>query len=174
MAETNTTQYDLSFSIVWSPLPPITYILPFIGHTGIADSRGVVSDFQGPYTVGDRGRMAFGAPTRALKIRYSSPDSSESCDAAAAAHWDEAIREANTVYRGRVHNIFCDNCHSHVAYALNRVAVKDYGVNKWNMVNIAVLMFFRGHSLSWCSWLQTYGPFLFLLIILALACLVRT
>jgi hypothetical protein len=59
----------LKFTIVWTNLPPITWILPFIGHTGIADSRGVVSDFQGPYYVGDRGRMAFGNPTRALTMK---------------------------------------------------------------------------------------------------------
>lgn len=36
---------------------------------GIASSEGVASDFQGSYYVGDRGRMAFGAPTRALRMR---------------------------------------------------------------------------------------------------------
>jgi len=59
---------SLKFTVVWTPLPPITWILPFIGHTGIADSRGVVNDFQGPYYVGDRGKMAFGNPTRALNM----------------------------------------------------------------------------------------------------------
>ena len=59
---------DLAYSILWSPLPLITWICPVIGHLGIADSNGIASDFQGPYYVGDRGRMAFGAPTRALRI----------------------------------------------------------------------------------------------------------
>jgi Protein of unknown function (DUF778) len=59
---------DLSFTILWSPLPPITWLIPFIGHTGIGDSRGIASDFQGPYYVGDNGRMAFGPPTRAVKM----------------------------------------------------------------------------------------------------------
>ena len=35
---------------------------------GIADSRGIASDFQGPYYVGDQGKMAFGNPTRALRV----------------------------------------------------------------------------------------------------------
>jgi len=63
---------DLAFCILWSPLPPITWILPFIGHMGIADSNGVASDFQGSYYVGDRGRMAFGEPTRAFRINTDS------------------------------------------------------------------------------------------------------
>lgn len=152
----------LSYSIAWTPLPLITWIFPFIGHTGIADSRGIVSDFQGPYYVGDRGHMAFGAPTRVLKIRFlDQEDNGEFCHA--ATQWDEAIQEANQVYRGRMHNLFCDNCHSHVAYALNRMSVKDYGVDKWDMVKIAVLMFFRGRFLSWGAMLQSWGPFLVIL-----------
>jgi hypothetical protein len=83
---------DLSYCIVWSPLPPITWILPFVGHTGIADSAGIVSDFRGPYFVGDDGRMAFGAPTRALKIDIKDMEGG-------AERWDLAIEEANEVYR---------------------------------------------------------------------------
>ena len=49
--------HSLSFTILWSPLPPITWLIPFIGHMGIANSKGIANDFQGPYTVGDRGRM---------------------------------------------------------------------------------------------------------------------
>jgi hypothetical protein len=32
------------FSIVWSPLPVITWFLPIVGHMGITDSRGVIYD----------------------------------------------------------------------------------------------------------------------------------
>lgn len=39
------------YSIVWQPFPVLGWILPCIGHMGIADSRGVIYDFQGPYTI---------------------------------------------------------------------------------------------------------------------------
>jgi hypothetical protein len=39
------------FCIVWTPLPGLTWLLPFIGHTGIAMSDGVIYDFAGPYTI---------------------------------------------------------------------------------------------------------------------------
>lgn len=141
----------LAFAIVWSPLPPITWLLPFIGHTGICDSAGIASDFRGPYCVGDDGRMAFGAPTRSLKI--------SDIGVLSAERWDEAIREANEVYRGRMHNICCDNCHSHVAFALNQMPVTAYGVQSWDMVKIAMLVFFRGDFLSWGGVLQQFLPF---------------
>lgn len=65
------TNNDIAFNILWSPLPFISWFVPFIGHLGIADSRGIASDFQGPYYVGDDGRMAFGNPTRVLKMDIS-------------------------------------------------------------------------------------------------------
>ena len=40
------------YAIVWTPLPMISWLLPFIGHMGICDSRGVVYDFAGPYYIG--------------------------------------------------------------------------------------------------------------------------
>jgi transmembrane protein 222 len=179
------TQEDLAFTILWSPLPPITWILPFIGHTGIANSRGVASDFQGPYYVGDQGRMAFGNPTRALKIDISGIPgrniykmcapigifsflflTRQFVHSGGEARWDAAIEEANNTYRERMHNICCDNCHSHVACALNRMPVKDYGVVQWDMVKICFQIFFRAKFLSWRAVLIQFVPFLILCIVI--------
>lgn len=153
----NATDNELSFTILWSPLPLITWFLPFIGHMGIADSRGVASDFQGPYAVGDQGRMAFGRPTRALKV--------EGVD---AERWDEAIQEANQVYRGRMHNLFCDNCHSHVANALNRMPVRAYGISKWDMVKLCFLVFFKARFLSVGAFVVQFAPFAVIVLIISL------
>lgn len=156
---------DLSFSIVWSPLPLITWICPVIGHLGITDSRGVASDFRGPYFVGDDGRMAFGAPTRALRINANE---------IGAERWDGAILEANDVYRGRMHNICCDNCHSHVACALNRMPLTTaFGIHKWNMIKLALLVFFRGKFLSWTGVLTQFGPFGVLVLVVVLSTALR-
>jgi len=153
---------DLSFCVVWSPLPPITWLVPFIGHLGIADSDGVASDFRGPYFVGDDGRMAFGQPTRAVRIDIGQGGIS-------AERWDEAVREANEIYRGRMHNICCDNCHSHVACALNRMPVPPSFGSKWNMVNLASLVFFKGRFLSWWGILYQFGPLLVIVFIVVLS-----
>lgn len=152
---------DLSFTILWSPLPPITYILPFIGHMGIADSRGVASDFQGPYSVGDRGRMAFGKPTRALKLDVSGLEGGPE-------RWDEAVQAANAEYRRRMHNICCDNCHSHVAYALNDMNLRAYRITKWDMVKLCFLVFFRGRFLTVGGFLHQFVPTIVVVLILSL------
>lgn len=92
-------------------------IFPFIGHTGITDSKGIICDFQGPYFVGTEGTMAFGNPTRYIQLDPAKvkniPAGMTSVEA-----WDAAVDEANRTYCKRMHNLFCDNCHSHVCRAL--------------------------------------------------------
>jgi hypothetical protein len=127
---------------------------------GIADSNGVASDFQGSYYVGDRGFMAFGPPTRALKINVADLPGGE-------AQWDEMIQEANRVYGGRRHNLFLDNCHSHVAYALNKMQLKSHGINEWDMVKLCFLVFFRARFLSIGGFLQQFLPFVLLCCLIA-------
>lgn len=132
-----------------------------IGHTGIADSHGIANDFQGSYYVGTDGRMAFGPPTRYLKIDIDVLPGG-------AARWDEAIREANQVYSQRIHNICCDNCHSHVANALNRMPLEAYGVSKWDMVKLATLIFFKGQFVSFGSFVCTFLPFVIFILVIVL------
>jgi hypothetical protein len=51
------------FSIVWTPIHPITWFAPFVGHMGICDSRGVIRDWMGGGEP-SQGSMGFGRPTR--------------------------------------------------------------------------------------------------------------
>lgn len=54
-------------SIVWSPLPVISWFIPFIGHIGICREDGVILDFAGPNFV-CVDNFAFGAATRYLQL----------------------------------------------------------------------------------------------------------
>jgi len=40
--------------ILWTPLPVLTWFLPFVGHLGISTSKGEIHDFAGPYYVNVR------------------------------------------------------------------------------------------------------------------------
>ncbi|KAG7356741.1 DUF778 domain containing protein [Nitzschia inconspicua] len=159
ISDTTTRIPDFSFCILWSPLPIITWIIPFIGHLGIADSRGYSHDFQGPYSIGTSRKavMAFGPTTRYLKMDIGQLSTAE--------RWDDAIREADRIYSGRMHNLFCDNCHSHVAKALN---LMPYGGGKWNMVKLCFLVFFRGTFVSFGGFLCQFLPFLIFVFLIVL------
>lgn len=88
-----------------------------------------------------------------------------------AERWDDSISEANAVYRTRMHNLFCDNCHSHVAYALNGMDATAYGVRRgsWDMVKLCFLVFFRARFLSFGGFLAQFLPFGLLVSVISMA-----
>jgi len=88
--------------IVWTPLPIISWILPFIGHMGIATSAGIIRDFAGPYYVSEN-EMAFGWPTRYWQLDLSKISTS----ANRREVWDRAVADASDEYKTRmVHFVF--------------------------------------------------------------------
>eukprot|EP01016_Furgasonia_blochmanni_P015042 TRINITY_DN1808_c0_g2_i2.p1 TRINITY_DN1808_c0_g2~~TRINITY_DN1808_c0_g2_i2.p1 ORF type:complete len:257 (+),score=29.94 TRINITY_DN1808_c0_g2_i2:118-888(+) len=144
------------FCIVWTTLPIISFVFPMIGHTGICNSKGVIHDFAGPYyiSVDD---FAFGAPLKYVRLNDDPKTAVDS------AKWDKGVEAANKHYSTQMHNLFCNNCHSHVAAALNAMAYK--GKTNWNMISIWWLCIWKSHYISWGSLLRTYIPFVFVLAI---------
>lgn len=62
MSAVNPAAHLFPFSIVWTPIPLLSWLFPFIGHMGIGKSDGVIRDFAGSYFV-SQDDMAFGWPT---------------------------------------------------------------------------------------------------------------
>ena len=54
--------------IVWTPIPVLTWFLPFIGHMGIARTDGVIRDFAGPYYVSVRSLSIHGSRSLSLSL----------------------------------------------------------------------------------------------------------
>lgn len=142
------------FCIVWTPIPVLTWFFPFIGHMGIGMSNGVIRDFAGPYFVSED-NMAFGRPTRYLVLDATKVQNGN------ALEWDESVSKASVIYGTRMHNLFWDNCHSHVGLALSNM--KYDGSTNWNMVRMASWMFFCGKYVNFERALQTWLPFLVIL-----------
>lgn len=80
--------------------------------------------------------------------------------------WDTAVTEASDIYKGRMHNLFCDNCHSHVATALN-IMHYDNSYN-WNMVKLALFILIKGKYVSVGRFIKTWLPFTILATIVVL------
>uniref|UniRef100_A0A3B1J5V4 Transmembrane protein 222a n=1 Tax=Astyanax mexicanus TaxID=7994 RepID=A0A3B1J5V4_ASTMX len=139
------------YCIVWTPIPGLTWFLPFIGHMGICTSSGVIRDFAGPYFVSED-NMAFGKPTKYWKLDKSKVYSGGS------GGWDTAVHDASEEYKNRMHNLCCDNCHSHVAMALNLMRYDNS--TSWNMVNLCLLSFIYSKHVSFVGFLKTWLPFL--------------
>ena len=142
------------YCIVWTPLPLITALFPFIGHTGICTSDGIIYDFSGSFsiTVDD---MAFGDPTKYVKIDYADKQK-----------WDDSIERANISYKEQEHNLCFNNCHSHVASALNYANYKTGG---WNMIYVTWILILHGKYTGFSGFLKTYIGFFIILSVLILA-----
>lgn len=140
--------------IVWTPIPLLTWLCPLIGHMGICLSNGVIRDFAGPYVVSED-NMAFGRPTKYWQLTPSNARGG-------VAGWDQAVTEASEIYKGRIHNLCCDNCHSHVAMALNLMHYNE--ATNWNMIKLALMLPFYSKYVSLSGFLKTWLPFVIIVV----------
>ena len=152
MVNSNRDRYP--YCIVWTPIPMLTWFFPFIGHMGIAYSSGVIRDFAGPYYVSEDD-MAFGRPTRYLQLNPMKINNGD---------WDQAVSAASDEYKTRMHNLCCDNCHSHVAMALNMMAYD--GKTSWNMIILALKTFVFAKYVGVYGAVKTWLPFFILMTLI--------
>lgn len=88
------SKHKYPYCIVWTPIPILTWLFPFIGHMGIATSAGIIRDFAGPYFV-SQDEMAFGWPTKYWKLNINKVIDGQQ-------GWDDAIRQASDIYMQRM------------------------------------------------------------------------
>jgi hypothetical protein len=130
----------------------ISWFFPFIGHTGIAMSNGVIHDFAGPYTI-TIDDLAFGETHKYVPL-----------DIADAIKYDQSVAKADKVYEGMNHNIFCNNCHSHVARALNKYQYQ--GKSDHTMVDVWWLTISQSRYVSWGHVIKAYLGFMIIVALI--------
>lgn len=174
------TQKDrYPFCLVWGPLPVISWFIPWIGHLGIADSEGRVHDFAGPYSIGLDNFMVpvtkyapidvhklFPATSSPTLINPSTNEllqSNQTISGEQAKQWDECVKRADAIYRKRMHNLFCDNCHHHSALSLFYMSPNFTEAN--SMLSAFFYITRRAKFKSTGAWFGTYTPFLLLCLL---------
>ncbi|KAL8168295.1 hypothetical protein V2J09_009794 [Rumex salicifolius] len=155
--------------IVWTPLPVLSWFIPFIGHIGICREDGVILDFAGPnYVCVDH--FSFGSATRYLQldkekifgIIRNTDQSNEDSNPGAVSSWDDSLKLSTQEFQHRDYNILTCNCHSFVANNLNRMQFQG---GRWNVVSLALLILFKGRWVSRGSALRSLLPFFVVLAI---------
>ncbi|KAK4788297.1 hypothetical protein SAY86_019616 [Trapa natans] len=154
--------------VVWSPLPVISWFIPFIGHVGICREDGVILDFAGPNFV-CVDNFTFGSATRYIQISKdmcsisSYPfiyEEEEECPqdqyGRDVSTWDHALHKGTQEFQHHSYNLFTCNCHSFVANNLNRLGFRSGG---WNVVNLATLIFLKGEWVSKGAVVRSLLPF---------------
>ena len=149
------------YCIVWTPIPILTYIIPCIGHTGIGNSSGIIHDFAGSFFV-SVDDFAFGKPTKYIQLDLTEQEKYD---------WDRAILKGDNRYNMEEHNLFVNNCHSHVAYVLNQLNYR--GRNNYNMISIWWMLITKGKYVSCCGFFKTYIGFLIIVFIILIIILIK-
>ncbi|XP_013384445.1 transmembrane protein 222-like [Lingula anatina] len=160
--EVNPIKNRYPHCVVWTPIPLLTWLFPFIGHMGIATTAGVIRDFAGPYYVSED-CMGFGNPTKYWQLSLDNVHTGKEA-------YDRAVYEASEEYKKHMHNLFCDNCHSHVALAMNTMQYDKK--TSWNMFSLCFLMLIHGKYVNCCSFIKTWLPFFILVGIIFTAVLI--
>eukprot|EP00250_Pteridium_aquilinum_P009149 c18472_g1_i1 orf=326-1156(-) len=160
--------------IVWTPLPIIAWLAPFVGHVGIAHEDGVILDFAGSYFI-NVDNFAFGAPARYVQLSkeqcaFASHLSNQTCmlgpnqtQLSTAISWDDGLRSTMRQFQHITYNLFTCNCHSFVASCLNKLAYR--GLVNWNVISVVFLIFLEGRWVSKTSIVMSFAPFLVVLCI---------
>eukprot|EP00276_Gloeochaete_wittrockiana_P018834 CAMPEP_0184350076 /NCGR_PEP_ID=MMETSP1089-20130417/37460_1 /TAXON_ID=38269 ORGANISM="Gloeochaete wittrockiana, Strain SAG46.84" /NCGR_SAMPLE_ID=MMETSP1089 /ASSEMBLY_ACC=CAM_ASM_000445 /LENGTH=145 /DNA_ID=CAMNT_0026682639 /DNA_START=53 /DNA_END=487 /DNA_ORIENTATION=- len=125
------TKERYPYCLSWTTLPFISWFIPVIGHMGICTSEGLVTDFAGPFYVGID-QNPFGHPTRVCKLDPRRMSMKEGQTPAEA--WDRCVYDAAKDYENHMYNLFCNNCHSYVAHALN--IMRYNGHSNWTMFRV--------------------------------------
>lgn len=154
----NPRENKFPYCVVFAYLPCVSTFLPIIGHVGICTSEGLVHDFVGSYCI-SVDSMAFSDP-----LKYWVLDKSHMSLSITDEAYDEAIEKADKVFKGRKHNLFLNNCHHHVAMALNNIKYK--GRTDWTPFKVFFNLVIHGKFVSWKYFLVLYGPFLMIIVML--------
>ena len=153
------------YSVVWTPIPLLSWLFPFIGHVGICLSSGIILDFAGPYYVAVD-TLAFGNPTKYLRLDPDlaslSQDEATSPSRSVSAAWDKALQGSTTLFQLKSYSFFSQNCHSFVCHFLNKV---QYDNKQWNMVTIATAVFLQGHFVDIRVFAERWVPHFGLIVV---------
>lgn len=151
-------------SLVWTPLPLITWLIPIIGHAGISNSEGVIYDFAGDYTV-SVDNFSFGSPTKVYNFSTTLVDGGDKT-------WDEAILSISENYERTRHSLFSNNCHRYVAGVLNKTKYNNR--TNWTQFHVWLLITFRSRYLGWSGFMRQWCPFMTIVIFALIAICVIT
>ncbi|KAL2900234.1 Protein REVERSION-TO-ETHYLENE SENSITIVITY1 [Bienertia sinuspersici] len=155
--------------LVWTPLPVVSWLAPFIGHIGICREDGSSLDFSGSNLV-NVDDLAFGAVARYYQLdrkkccfpvnlsRHICEQRYKHHEFGTAISWNDALELSVRHYENKSYNLFTCNSHSFVANCLNRICYG--GSMRWNMINIAALVLCKGHWVDAKSVLRSFLPFI--------------
>ncbi|PHT40474.1 Protein REVERSION-TO-ETHYLENE SENSITIVITY1 [Capsicum baccatum] len=155
--------------LVWTPLPVVSWLAPFIGHVGICTEDGSAVAFSGSNFI-NVDDFVLGSVAKYLQLDrkqccflrnlagHTCKHGYKHSEFGSATTWDDAIQSSVRHFEHKSYNLFTCNGYSFLANCLNRLCFG--GSMDWNMINVGVLLLFKGHWVNNISILRSFSPFI--------------
>ncbi|KAK4378652.1 hypothetical protein RND71_000514 [Anisodus tanguticus] len=158
--------------LVWTPLPVVSWLAPFVGHVAICREDGTIVEFSGANLI-YVGTLSYGDVARYYQLDrqqccfprtiggHTCNKSYQHSEFGTGVSWDDAVHLSARNFEHRSFNLFTCNSHSFAAHFLNRLSYG--GSMDWNMVNVWALMLSKGHWVDGSAILRSFVPFIVML-----------
>lgn len=83
------------YCVVWTHLPLISAIIPFVGHTAICSSKGIIHEFAGYHQI-NINQLSFGPAIKYVQCKLALHEQ---------AKWDQLIEESDTHFGKTNHHL---------------------------------------------------------------------
>ncbi|CAK9209205.1 unnamed protein product [Sphagnum troendelagicum] len=156
------------YCLVWTPLPVIAWLVPFLGHVGICREDGIILDYGITSNV-NINRLEFGSTAKYVRLHpyqccfpghssiHCCKDASCHMERGTSMSWDDALNKTIQLFSNKSYNFFTCNCHSFVVHCMNRMAFQ--GSPKWNLIDVMLIVLFKGQFVNIGGFIRAYLPF---------------
>ena len=158
--EVDTEDYvidNISCSLVWTSIPVLSYIFPFLGHVGITDSIGRIHDFGSSHYV-SVDQMTYGNPDKIVHFEITREE---------YTRWDKCINSVSKKYSKKTYSLCSVNGYSFCASVLNKIRYNDR--NDYTACEVMKMTIGCGHYVGAAAMCKSYSG---LIILVALVIIV--
>ena len=154
----NNSKYK--YCIIWSHIPLITFLMPFVGHSSIVNSYGFIHDFQSSYFIQIYNEEENGF----CKIVYLNLNDSQKLI------WDNIIEQIDKVYQKKSFS-FCGN--NSFKYISDILSIIEYKSKKnYSQYDIFWLIIKEGKFISKCQIFKTYFGWILIFSIIIISIII--
>ena len=154
LSKKNNSKYK--YCIIWSHIPLITFLIPFIGHSSIVNSYGFIHDFDSSYFIKIYNEEENGFS----KIVYLNLDDSQK------KIWDNVIENMDKYYKKKSFSFCGYNSFKYISNILSNIEYK--GKKNYTKFDIFWLIVREGKFISKCEIFKTYFGWIIIFIIIVI------
>lgn len=149
-------KFKKPYAFLWSPIPFISTILPFIGHISVCSSNGTIHDFFSSKYISIN-QINYGSPYKYINLDLKENEMRE---------WDKAIAKADKKYKRKIFSFCGNNSLKYAAFILGTINYN--GKSKHSKCDIIKLGMRKSKFFSNCDVIKTYIGFVLIIVCIIL------